>query len=47
MYSDQNIKCLDLTVYWGTDEKSIKAPRHWSLWGEVTADRWIPRTKGQ
>ena len=34
------------TVYSGTDEKTnIKAPRHWSLWGEFTGDRWIPRTK--
>ena len=27
--------------------ENIKAPRHWSLWGEFTGDRWIPRTKGQ
>ena len=33
------------TVCWGTDKKSIKAPRHWPLWGEFTGDRWIPRTK--
>ena len=28
-------------------KESIKAPRHWPLWGEFTGDRWIPRTKGQ
>ena len=28
-------------------KENIKAPRHWSLWGEFTGDRWIPRTKGQ
>ena len=28
-------------------KENIKAPRHWPLWGEVTGDRWIPRTKGQ
>ena len=26
---------------------NIEAPRHWSLWGEFTGDRWIPHTKGQ
>ena len=26
--------------------ESIKAPRHWSLGGEFTGDRWIPRTNG-
>ena len=28
-------------------KENIKAPRHWSLWGEFTGHRWIPRTKGQ
>ena len=28
-------------------KENIKAPRHWSLLGEFTGDRWIPRTKGQ
>ena len=27
-------------------KENIKAPRHWPLWGEFTATRWIPRTKG-
>ena len=26
-------------------KESIKAPRHWPLWGEFTGDRSIPRTK--
>ena len=28
-------------------KESIKALRHWPLWGEFTGDRWIPCTKGQ
>ena len=28
-------------------KENIKAPRHWTLCGEFTGDRWIPRTKGQ
>ena len=28
-------------------KENIKAPRHWSLCGEFTGYRWIPRTKGQ
>ena len=28
-------------------KENIEAPRHWSLWGEFTGDRWIPRTNGQ
>ena len=35
------------TVYSGVDQRNIKAPCHWPLCGEFTADRWIPRTKGQ
>ena len=34
-------------VYSGADQRNIKAPRHWPLWGENTGDRWIPRTNGQ
>ena len=30
------------TVYSGADQRSIKAPRHWSLWGEFPGDGWIP-----
>ena len=28
-------------------KENIKTPRHWSLWGEYTGDRWIPLTKDQ
>ena len=35
------------TVWSGTDKKNTKAPRHWSLWGEINGDRWDPRRKGQ
>ena len=34
-------------VYSDADQRKIKAPRHWPLCGEFTADRWIPRTNGQ
>ena len=35
------------TVCSDADQRIIKAPHHWPLWGEFTGDRWIPRTKGQ
>ena len=28
-------------------KENIKAPRQWSLCGEFTGDRWIPRTNDQ
>ena len=28
-------------------KENIKAPRRWSLFGEFTGDRWIPRANGQ
>ena len=28
-------------------KENIKAARQWHLWGEFTAGRWIPLTKGQ
>ena len=31
----------------GHTKESIKAPRHWPLWGQSTGQRWIPLTKGQ
>ena len=34
-------------VYSDADQRNIKAPHHWPLSGESTADRWIPRTNGQ
>ena len=30
------------TVYLGTDQKNIKAQRHWPLCGEFTSEWWIP-----
>ena len=42
-----NLTIVYLTVYLGADQRNIKAPRHWPLWGEFTGDRWIPDTKGQ
>ena len=35
------------TVGSGADQRNIKAPRHWPLWGEFTGHRCIPRAKGQ
>ena len=33
------------TVCSGADQKvNIKAPLHWSVWGEFTGGRWIPRS---
>ena len=28
-------------------KENIKVARHWPLCGELTGNRWIPRTKGQ
>ena len=28
-------------------KENIQIPRHWPLRGEITGDRWIPRTNGQ
>ena len=28
-------------------KETMTAPRHWSLWGEFTDERWIPCTTGQ
>ena len=28
-------------------KENMQGPRHWSLWGEFTGDRWIHRPKGQ
>ena len=27
-------------------KENVKASRHWPLWGELTSDRWIRRTRG-
>ena len=39
--------CLLNRLFRRRSKKTSKAPRHWSLWGEFTGDRWIPRTNGQ
>ena len=38
--------CLFNHLFRRRSKKYIKAPRHWSLWGEFTGDRLIPRTQG-
>ena len=35
------------TVYSGADQRNDQISASWPLWGEFTADRWIPLTKGQ
>ena len=37
--------CLLRRLFKAQLKENIKAPRHWTLWGEFTDDRWIPRTK--
>ena len=39
--------CLQNRLLEAEIKEHIKAPRHWPLWGELTGDRWIPRTTGQ
>ena len=36
-----------LTVHSDADQRKHQTPRHWSLCGEFTGDRWIPPTNGQ
>ena len=42
-------RLTSLTIVYSTvliqaqKKKTIKAPRHWPLWGEFAGDRWIPR----
>ena len=45
--SHRRIDCLLQPFVQAQINENIKAPRHWLLWGEFTADRWIPLTKGQ
>ena len=42
----QRLDCL-LNHLFRQIKENIKAPCHWSLWGESTGDWWIPLTKGQ
>ena len=34
-------------VFFRQIKENIKTRRHWPWWGEITGDRWIPRTKGK
>ena len=46
-YQITSLTIVYSAVYSSTDQRNIKALRHWPLWGEFTGDRWIPRTKSQ
>ena len=39
--------CLLNRLFKAQIKENTKAPRHWLLWGELTGDRWILRTKCQ
>ena len=39
--------CLRNRLFRCRLKENIKAPRNWTLWGEFTGNRWIPRTKDQ
>ena len=39
--------CLLNRLFKAQIKENIKAPRHWTLCGDFTGDRWIPYTKGQ
>ena len=39
------VSIVYLNVCSGADQRHVKAPRHWPLWGEFTGNRWIPLTK--
>ena len=41
------VSIVYLTVSSGANKENIKVSRHWTLRGEFTGDRNIPRTKGQ
>ena len=41
-----SLRIVYSTVYSDADQRNIKAPPHWPMCGEVTGDRWIPRTNG-
>ena len=42
VYSDADQPFIQTQI-----KENIKAPRDWPLCGELTGDRWIPRTNGQ
>ena len=37
-YQIASLTIVYSTVYSGADQRNIKAPRHWLLWGEFTGD---------
>ena len=45
--NDQAHDCLLNHLFKVQIKESIKAPRHWPLWGEFTDGRLITLTKGQ
>ena len=47
VWDHQPHDCLLNRLFRRRLKQNTKALRHWSLCGEFTGDRWIPRTKGQ
>ena len=45
--NQRRLDCLLDTIVQDQIKENIKAPHHWPLWGELTIERWILRTKGQ
>ena len=41
-----NLMIVNSIAYLGADQRNIKVPSHWPLWGHFTGHRWIPHTKG-
>ena len=41
------VSIVYLAVFLAQIKENIKALRRWPLWGEITSDRWILRTKGE
>ena len=39
--------CLLNRLFKAQIKENIKVPRHWTLWGELTGERWNSRTKGR
>ena len=46
-YQITSLSVVYSIVYSGADQRKHHTPRCWSLCGEFTGERWIPRTKGQ
>ena len=41
----QRVGCFVQSFLQALIKENMKAPRHWSLWGEFTVDRWISLAK--